>query len=193
MTEHFLYTSVRDPRAKPLIEDLAFEYGSRYGEFHKEEDGPPEMERYPPELFEPPDGNFLLLIRGDEAVGGGAFMRYDERTAEFKRIWTRRDLRRQGLARKVLAELEAQSVRQGYQRVYLTTGFRQPEAVGLYLGHGYTPLFEFPIDPNVPRKLPFEKLLVSMRASPGASTAAAPSGAPLRAERSCSAAESARG
>ncbi len=170
MTEHFLYTTVRNPLARPLLEDLALEYGSRYGEFYREDDGPAEMERYPPELFEPPDGNFLLLIRDGEAVGGGAFMRYDERTAEFKRIWTRRDLRRRGLARRVLAELEAQSVRQGYQRVYLTTGFRQPEAVGLYLGHGYTPLFDFPIDPNVPRKLPFEKYLVPV-ADVGRSTA----------------------
>lgn len=173
MSEHFLYTTVRDPRAKPLLEDLAFEYESRYGELYRTEEGPREMERYPPALFEPPDGNFLLLMRAGEAVGGGAFMRYDERTAELKRIWTRRDVRRQGLARKVLAELEAQSARQGYLRVYLTTGFRQPEAVGLYLGHGYTPLFDFPIDPSVPRKLPFEKHLVPAIPSRNASGSAA--------------------
>jgi len=47
----------------------------------------------------------------------------------------------------------------GYERIYLTTGFRQPEAVGLYLGHGYTALFDPPIDPETPRKLPFEKHL----------------------------------
>jgi GNAT superfamily N-acetyltransferase len=192
VSEHFLYTTVWDPRAKPLLEDLAFEYESRYGELYREDDGPPEMERYPPELFEPPDGNFLLLIRNGEALGGGAFMRYDGRTAEFKRIWTRRDLRRQGIARKVLAELEAQSVRQGYQRVYLTTGFRQPEAVGLYLGHGYTPLFERPVDPNVPRKLPFEKYLVRPASSPEA-PAPSRSRASLTADAHRSAAEDARG
>lgn len=192
MSEHFLYTTVRDARAKPLLEDLAFEYESRYGELHRAEEGPGEMERYPPELFEPPDGNFLLLIRNGEAVGGGAFMRYDERSAEFKRIWTRRDLRRQGLARKVLAELEAQSVRQGYRRVYLTTGFRQPEAVGLYLGHGYTPLFDFPIDPNVPRKLPFEKHLIPAVPSPGASIPSR-TGASFTMDASRSAMENVRG
>jgi hypothetical protein len=31
--------------------------------------------------------------------------------------------------------------------------------VGLYLGHGYTALFDPPIDPETPRKLPFEKHL----------------------------------
>ena len=42
----------------------------------------------------------------------------------------------------MLVELEAQAARQGYSRIYLTTGFRQPEAVGLYLNYGYTALFD---------------------------------------------------
>lgn len=67
----------------------------------------------------------------------------------------------------MLAELEEQIVGQGYTRVYLTTGFRQPEAVELYLRLGYTALFEFPVDPDVPRELPFEKQL----AQPGQSEA----------------------
>jgi GNAT superfamily N-acetyltransferase len=152
-----VYTTVHDPLARPLLEDLHLEYSTRYGELYTQQDGPPEMERYPAELFQPPDGNFLLLIRDNEVVAGGAFMRYDEQTAEFKRVWTRRDLRRQGIARTLLAELEAQCARQGYRRIYLTTGFRQPEAVGLYLKDGYTPLFALPVDPEGPRKLPFEK------------------------------------
>src|ERR1700689_2397747 len=157
MSDTFVYASPRDPRAKPLIEDLTIEYDTRYGDFFEKEGAVVEMNRYPPEAFAPPHGNFILLIRKGETIAGGAFMRYDEGTAEFKRIWTRRDLRRQGLARKVLAELEAQCARQGYYRIYLTTGFRQPEAVGLYLKDGYTPLFALPVDPEGPRKLPFEK------------------------------------
>jgi hypothetical protein len=57
----------------------------------------------------------------------------------------------------VLEELEAQVVRQGYTKVYLTTGFRQPEAAGLYLTSGYTALFDTTVDPEVHGKLPFEK------------------------------------
>ncbi|MBV6539828.1 GNAT family N-acetyltransferase, partial [Ursidibacter maritimus] len=49
---------------------------------------------------------------------------------------------RQGLARRVVEELEAEAVRQGYTRVYLTTGPRQPEAKALYLATGYSPLFD---------------------------------------------------
>jgi hypothetical protein len=48
--------------------------------------------------------------------------------------------------------------------VFLTTGFRQPEAVGLYLNNGYTALFDINADPDTYRKLPFEK---SLAATPG--------------------------
>ncbi|MGR4842774.1 GNAT family N-acetyltransferase [Rhizobium sp. LARHSG275] len=157
MSDTFLYTSPLDPRAKPLIDELIYEYDSRYGNYFNAEGAAVELNRYPSEAFAPPDGNFLLLIRGGETIGGGAFKNYDERTAEFKRIWTRSDLRRQGLARKVLVELEAQAARQGYSRIYLTTGFRQPEAVGLYLNYGYTALFDTSADPEIYKSLPFEK------------------------------------
>ncbi len=157
MSDTFLYTTPLDPRAKPLIDELTFEYDSRYGDYFSAAGAADEMNRYPVEAFAPPHGNFLLLQRNGETIGGGAFKHYDDHTAEFKRIWTRTDLRRQGLAVKVLLELEVQAARQGYSRVYLTTGFRQPEAVGLYLKYGYTALFDVEADPEIYKTLPFEK------------------------------------
>jgi GNAT superfamily N-acetyltransferase len=157
MSDTFLYTTPLDLRAKPLIDELIVEYDNRYGTYFNAEGAIAELNRYPAEAFAPPDGNFLLLIRDGETIGGGAFKRFDERTAEFKRVWTRSDLRRQGLAKKVLIELEFQAARQGFERVYLTTGFRQPEAVGLYLGYGYTALFDRNVDPEIHKTLPFEK------------------------------------
>lgn len=156
MTDGFLYTTPLDPRAQPLIEALTWEYETRYGNYWGEPAGA-EMARYPAELFAPPHGAFVLLMREGTAIAGGAFKRYDERTAELKRVWTHVDLRRQGLARIVLVELEAQAARQGYSRIYLTTGFRQPEAAGLYLSAGYTALFDTTVDPEIHGSLPFEK------------------------------------
>ncbi len=164
MSDSFFYTSLLDERAKPLIEELIVEYDSRYGNYFSAQGAREELNRYPAEAFAPPHGNFLLLIRDGETIGGGAFKRYDDETAEFKRIWTRSDLRRQGLARKVLVELEAQALRQGYSRIYLTTGFRQPEAVGLYLSYGYSALFDLEADPETYGTLPFEKHLAGDRA-----------------------------
>jgi GNAT superfamily N-acetyltransferase len=161
MSDTFVYASPLDPRAKLLIEDLTYEYDSRYGDFFDKDGAVVEMNRYPPEAFAPPHGNFILVIRDGETIAGGAFKRYDERTAEFKRIWTRRDLRRQGLARRLLVELEAQAQRQGYERIYLTTGFRQPEAKDLYLTNGYSALFDVNGDLELVRHLAFEKLLAA--------------------------------
>jgi len=167
MSQEFVYTTPLDSRAKPLIDDLIFEYDSRYGDFFDRDGAAVELNRYPPEAFAPPHGNFLLVLRDGETVGGGAFKRYDAFTAELKRMWTKRDLRRQGLASSVVAELEAQARRQGYSRLYLTTGFRQPEAAGLYLRNGYTPLYDTSLPPDAYRHLPFLKFISTAR-SPSA-------------------------
>lgn len=158
MTDRFVYTSMNDPRAKPLIDALSDDYVRLYAEEYGEA-ATQEMTRYPAERFAPPAGAFLLLLRDGVAIGGGAFKSHGPDTAEFKRIWVHTDFRRQGLARQILVELEAQAVRQGYRRVYLTTGFRQPAATALYLATGYTPLFDTSADPSTIVTLPFEKVL----------------------------------
>ncbi|MGY2046856.1 GNAT family N-acetyltransferase [Methylobacterium sp. JK268] len=160
MPDHFVTTTPLDPLARPLVEQLTSEYVTRYGSYFGEPPGA-EMTRYPAHLFAPPDGTFVLLLRDGRAVAGGAFMRHDARTAELKRVWTDTALRRQGLGRRVVAELEARAGRQGYERIVLTTGFRQPEAKGLYLSLGYTPLFDVTVDPEIYKLLSFEKRLGS--------------------------------
>ncbi|AQW48075.1 MULTISPECIES: GNAT family N-acetyltransferase [Streptomyces] len=144
--------TVDDPRVEPLLRELAYEYSTRYGRAADSE-----LSRYPAEDFAPPHGELLLLLEGGEPVAGGAYRRYDGRTAELKRIWTHSGHRRRGLARRVVAELERSAAERGYRRIYLTTGPRQPEARGLYLATGYTPLFDISADPETIGPLPFEK------------------------------------
>lgn len=146
---------VSDTRVEPLLRELGDEYSVRYGK-----DAHAEISRYPDEEFtEPYGGLLLLLLEGGEPVAGGAFRRYDATTAELKRIWTHSAHRRRGLARRVLAELERAAGARGYRRIHLTTGPRQPEARGLYLATGYTPLFDTEADPETIGPLPFEKHL----------------------------------
>ncbi|KOV79239.1 GNAT family N-acetyltransferase [Nocardia sp. NRRL S-836] len=142
-----------DPDAAPLVAGLTHEYTTRYGP-----SGAEEMQR-PADVFEPPNGQFLLLVEAGEAVAGGAFKRFDDETAELKRIWTHERHRRRGLARRVLVELENEALAFGYRRIYLTTGPLQPEAKGLYLATGYTPLFDLATDPLTMSHLAFEKPL----------------------------------
>jgi GNAT superfamily N-acetyltransferase len=147
-----------DDLAQPLFEDLAREYGTRYG--GTPEQVRQELERYPAEQFEEPHGVLLLLLEDGGPVAGGAYRRYDERTAELKRIWTHPGHRRRGLGRRVLRELERRAVAAGYSRLHLTTGPRQPEARHLYLTSGYRPLFDVTADPETIGPLAFEKDLV---------------------------------
>ncbi|MFF4653291.1 GNAT family N-acetyltransferase [Streptomyces sp. NPDC001380] len=157
-----------DPRVRPLVDELTREYTSRYGPGAEQE-----MSRYPAEEFAPPHGALLLLLASGRPVAGGAFRRHeDPGTAEFKRIWTHSAHRRRGLARRVVAALEREAADRGYRRVLLTTGPRQPEARGLYLATGYTPLFDLAADHETIGPLPFEKLLSRAAATPAPESAA---------------------
>ncbi|MFE6866481.1 GNAT family N-acetyltransferase [Kitasatospora sp. NPDC057692] len=146
---------IDDPLAEPLVRELTEEYVRRYGPEALEE-----MTRYPADSWAEPYGGVLLLLLEDgEPVAGGAYKRYDARTAEVKRMWTHSAHRRRGLATRVLAELERAAAAAGYRRIFLTTGPRQPEARGLYLANGYTALFDVTADPLTIGPLPFEKHL----------------------------------
>ncbi|MGH2550160.1 MAG: GNAT family N-acetyltransferase [Thermomicrobiales bacterium] len=156
----FVYTQTTDPLGQPLFEELSYEYATRYGASHSlTSPENKEMKKYPPILFTPPGGAFLLLLRDGEPIAGGAFMQIDKRTVELKRIWTATDYRRQGLSTRVLEELEAEARRRGFTRIYLTTGSRQPEAKNLYLKTGFTPLFDVAVDPAEIGLLAFEKAI----------------------------------
>ena len=49
-------------------------------------------------------------------------------------------LRGAGLARRMLAHLEASAAEAGFEALVLETGTRQPEAIGLYESSGYVPV-----------------------------------------------------
>lgn len=157
--ETFVHTCPDDPLIEPIIEGLFAEYRARYGDYFGEQ------EEEPLDCYAPPDGAFIVLLRHETPIAMGAFKRYDAQTAELKRIWTHRSMRRQGLAQKVLLELERLAALQGYRDLFLTTGFRQPEAVRLYLSQGYLPQFDPLVDPerySLPPfdgRLPFTKTL----------------------------------
>ena len=134
----FVQVSQDDPLAAPLLAELATEYAERYG-------GAPAahlawLRDYPAAEFGPPGGGLLIGLLDGQPVTGGAFRRFDEHTAELKRIWTDSRYRRRGHAKALLAQLERQIAARGYRRVYLMTGDRQPEAEALYEATGYTRL-----------------------------------------------------
>jgi GNAT superfamily N-acetyltransferase len=136
----FVAVGQEDPLAEPLLAELAIEYASRYG--GTEDAVSKWLHGYPADEFAPPGGGLLIGLLNEEPVTGGAFRRFDDSTAELKRIWTDSRHRRRGHAKALLAELEAEIAARGYGTVYLTTGDRQPEAEALYLSTGYILLDE---------------------------------------------------
>ena len=136
----FVRVAQDDPLAAPLLAELAIEYAQRYDgatdAIHKW------LSSYPAEEFAEPGGALVIGLLDGKPVTGGAFRQFDESTAELKRIWTDSAHRRQGLAKALLTELEADIAGRGYTRIYLTTGDRQPEAERLYESAGYTRLAE---------------------------------------------------
>jgi GNAT superfamily N-acetyltransferase len=150
---------MHDPRVRPLLDELAIEYDTRYGDLFGRKAAAEELNRYPAAEFEGPGGALLMVQENGESIAGGAFRQYDASTAELKRIWTHSAHRRRGLARLVLAELEGLAARRGYSRLYLTTGPRQPEAKHLYLSTGYQPEFDVDADPGTLKFLAFTKEL----------------------------------
>lgn len=80
----------------------------------------------------------VLVYAEDEAVGCGAFKEYSPDTVEIKRMFVRPEHRGRGVAGAVLAELEKWAAELRYKVCLLETGFKQPEAIGLYEKSGYT-------------------------------------------------------
>jgi GNAT superfamily N-acetyltransferase len=134
----FVAVGQDDPLATPLIDELAIEYADRYGGVRDRVHA--WLRGYPAAEFEAPDGGLVIGLLAGTPVTGGAFRRFDDTTAELKRIWTDSRHRRRGHAKALVSRLEADIAALGYSRIYLTTGDRQPEAEALYLSLGYTRL-----------------------------------------------------
>lgn len=143
MRERFRDVPMDAPELQPIIEGLFGEYAARYGDYFSK-DAEVELNDW----YLPPQGLFLVLERDGEIIATGAYKPFDAQTAEIKRIWTQRTLRQQGLAGRMMQTLEQRASLAGYRRIFLTTGFRQPEAVKLYLSLGYEAHFDLHRDPE---------------------------------------------
>jgi putative acetyltransferase len=86
---------------------------------------------------------FLIARVGAEVVGCGALRELGAQAGEVKRMYVRDAFRGHGIARRVLAAIEAEACRRGLAALCLETGARQPEAIGLYESAGYQPCEPF--------------------------------------------------
>lgn len=121
-----------DPDVLALIDAVQDEYLVRYGSRDESEFDAGE--------FVPPRGLFLVGVLDGVPVAMGGWRVAGDAQAEVKRMYVAPEVRRRGLSRLLLAELERTAAEAGVRRMILMTGQQQPEAVALYLSCGYQPI-----------------------------------------------------
>ncbi|TPE46076.1 GNAT family N-acetyltransferase [Pontibacter mangrovi] len=80
----------------------------------------------------------VVAYQDGVAAGCGAIKAYTPTIAEVKRMFVEERYRGQGIATRVLAELELWAHESGYTSCILETGIKQTEAIRLYQKSGYT-------------------------------------------------------
>jgi ribosomal protein S18 acetylase RimI-like enzyme len=149
------------PDVLQLVESVQEFYVERYG---GRDDDPTE-----PADFEPPTGAFFVGYLDEEAVVSGSWRVVAEerlgtdRLAEIKRMYVVPQRQRQGLARRMLAHLEATARDAGLEALILSTGAMQPEAIALYESAGYQPVEGFGHYAGQPLNRCYGKLLHAAR------------------------------
>ena len=107
-----------------LDDELHGEYGAQmafYGQFNK-------IDKIK---------HVLVAYINDAPVGCGAIKRYEDDTAEVKRMFVKTSFRGQQIAMKILEQLELWANESGYCYSILETGQRQQRAIALYRKNGY--------------------------------------------------------
>ena len=101
----------------------------------------------------------LVLYKNNLPLSIGAIKEFDAESMEVKRMYTLSEFRGQGLAKRVLFELENWANELGYKRCVLETGKRQPEAINLYKKNGYRSISNYGQYMGIENSLCFEKQL----------------------------------
>lgn len=113
---------------KELINLLDDDLNERYGELQKQYDRYNHVDSIP---------DVIVIYQDDKPAACGAFKVDNEDSIELKRIFVKKDNRRQGLAAVILRELEESGRKKGYRYALLETGKKQFEAIALYQKSGY--------------------------------------------------------
>ena len=106
--------------------------------------------------------NVVLAYVNQKPVGCGAFKAFDEKRVEVKRMFTLPEERGQGIASKILLELEQWASELGYNASILETGKRQVEAVNFYKRSNYEIIEKYGQYKDMENSLCFQKQLIKV-------------------------------
>ena len=81
--------------------------------------------------------NVVVAFQNEQAIGCGAFRKFDANTVEIKRMYVKVTYRGSGVANTVLSSLEEWASEEGFTKCVLETGNRQIDAIKFYKKSGY--------------------------------------------------------
>ncbi|CAN5316152.1 GNAT family N-acetyltransferase [soil metagenome] len=105
---------------------------------------------------------FFVAYVNDRAVGCAGLRRLGPTEAEIKRMYVDPAARGTGVSVALLATLETFGRQEGWARLVLETGDRQPDAVRLYEREGYARIPNFGYYADSASSLCYEKLLFAV-------------------------------
>lgn len=112
-----------------LVEQLNQDLLDRYGELQLRYNRFNQIDNIP---------NVVVAYENENRLGCACFKKFDEQSAEVKRMFVRTEARGKGIGAAILTELEQWAAELGYTAMVLEHGFKQPEASILYERLGYT-------------------------------------------------------
>ena len=128
MNIKIIHTDSRNKDFIKLINLLDDDLNGQYGELQKQYDKHNKVDYI----------NDVVIIYDDEVpVACGGFKEHDSESVEMKRVFVKKENRRQGLSKKVINELEKLVQAKDYKYAVLETGKKQIEAINLYKSSGY--------------------------------------------------------
>jgi GNAT superfamily N-acetyltransferase len=118
------------------------------------------------EDFLPPDGEFLLARLDGHPCGCGGFSRFDDTTAELRRMYVVPEARGRGVGKALVDWLLEAARKAGYTRARLETGNRQNEALALYRSTRFRPIPCWGPYADDPKSRCFEREISGSRPDP---------------------------
>jgi DNA-binding MarR family transcriptional regulator/GNAT superfamily N-acetyltransferase len=100
-----------------------------------------------PHELRPPAGAMLVAYLRSEPVGCGAVKHHPGAPSEIKRMWVAEHARGLGIAKRMLAELEALATGSGARAARLETNRALTEAIAMYRAAGYVEVPAFNDEP----------------------------------------------
>jgi len=101
----------------------------------------------------------IVLYEDDKPIACGAIREFSPSSMEVKRMYTIPEYRGKGVATQVLNELEKWAIELHYEKCVLETGYRQPDAIHLYMKQGYKKIPNYGKYVNMENSVCFEKEL----------------------------------